>query len=315
MARDYARIMTNIWQNREFCQLGEPEQRGYLLLVTQPDISAAGVLALRMRRWADMSSSSSVESFADVLKRLEETRFIVVDWDAEEVLVRSFIRWDGGYTNMKRKPAIRGAADEVRSSTITRHLIIEFRRCGMEPPPEPPPDRPSDAPSDTTSGGRWHGSSETSGDLDRSSDPFVQVDAAPDRASMRHPIGRGTSLNPQPTTLNPQPAASGDLGGGVPDSTARDEQDPPRKPRCEQHRGLADDDPGPNCVRCRDARLAGEARTAELEQAERDRRASLRGQRDQCPHCDEGGWRLTRPGGPPLEPAIRCGHRLLGAIS
>lgn len=150
MAREYARIMTAIWRNREFRVLPEAAQRLYLLLVTQPDISAAGVLALRLRRWAEMSADSKPDDLVATLNELEAGRFIIVDFDSEEVLVRSFIRWDAGYTNSKRRPVIVRAAEEVDSPRLLRALALEFQRCELPPLaldglPDSAPDRPSDA--------------------------------------------------------------------------------------------------------------------------------------------------------------------------
>lgn len=145
MAREYARIMTAIWRNAEFRSLGETQQRAYLFLVTQPDISAAGVLALRLRRWADAAATSTADSLTQVLKELEAGRFIVVDWDAEELLIRSFIRWDGGFNNPKRRPVIVRAAEEVESTRVLRALASEFERCGLPPlATDALPDSPSD---------------------------------------------------------------------------------------------------------------------------------------------------------------------------
>jgi hypothetical protein len=145
MAREYARIMTAIWRNPEFRALSETQQRGYLFLVTQPDISAAGVLALRVRRWADMAASSTPDGLAQVLKELEAGRFIVVDWDVEELLIRSFIRWDGGFNNPKRRPVIVRDAEAVESSRVRRALASEFERCGLPPLAlDALPDSPSD---------------------------------------------------------------------------------------------------------------------------------------------------------------------------
>ena len=226
MARDYARIMTAIWRNKEFRALDEAPQRGYLLLVTQPDISAAGVLALRLRRWADMSTNSTVEGLAQVLKVLETGRFIVVDRDAEELLIRSFIRWDGGFNNPKRTPAIIGAAAEVESELIRRHLVAEFQRCGISTTPDTPPDGPSGSHADSLSSGPSQGTP-----VDLGPDPFPQVNSLSDtlfqdtlpaagttdasalvpeerpRRSIAYPVampiarGNTTTHNPQPATL------------------------------------------------------------------------------------------------------------------
>lgn len=131
MAREYARIVTSIWRNAEFRALAAAEQRLYLLLVTQPDISAAGVLAFRPRRWAEMAVDSGVDGVRASLAKLERGRFVVVDEAAEEVLVRSFIRWDGGFNNPKRRPVIIRAGEEVHSPTVRRALVREFERCNL----------------------------------------------------------------------------------------------------------------------------------------------------------------------------------------
>lgn len=176
MARDYARIMTAIWDNKEFCNLSEPAQRAYLLLVTQPDISAAGVLSLRVRRWAGMSRTSEPETLSRALKELESGRFIVADWTTEELLIRSFIRWDAGFNNPKRRPVIVRAGNEVRSERIGECLKVEFKRCGLLPDPPPTPngglsDREADALRDSLS-------SPARVDLDN--EPFPQVDSLSD---------------------------------------------------------------------------------------------------------------------------------------
>lgn len=202
MARDYARIMTAIWRNDEFRALDEASQRMYLLLVTQPDISAAGVLALRVRRWADMSSSSSADSLVELLKALEVGRFIVVDWDAEELLIRSFIRWDGGFNNPKRRPVIIRDAAEVVSSSITRHLATEFKRCGIPTDPDSPPPSPSRSDADSHVDSLSGGPSEINR-VDLGDDPFPQVNSLSDSEPTNHGVVV-TYSSKESTTHNPE---------------------------------------------------------------------------------------------------------------
>lgn len=198
MARDYARIMTAIWKNREFRELTEQQQRAYLFLVTQPDISAAGVLPLRVRRWADCASTSTPDGLAQLFKELEAGRFIVVDWGKEELLIRSFIRWDGGFNNPKRLPVIIRAAEDVESELIAHHVAMEFKRCGIA---QPPPDGPSGGaePPIDSAADRAPDSLSKINRVDLNNEPFPQVNSLSDSASTNH--GRV----PQPTTLNPQP--------------------------------------------------------------------------------------------------------------
>jgi hypothetical protein len=194
--------MTAIWRNTEFRALDEAPQRAYLMLVTQPEITAAGVLALRLRRWADMAADTSVDSLVHCLKVLESGRFIVVDWDAEELLIRSFIRWDGGFNNPKRRPVIVRDASEVVSPTILGHLRTEFARCGISTDPDGPPDKPSGrtrrrAP-DSLSTSRTEINK-----VDPGPDPFPQVDSLTDTVSTNRGVVV-TLSTPRAATHNPK---------------------------------------------------------------------------------------------------------------
>lgn len=132
MSRKYANILTAIWRNEDFRNLTREEQLGYLQLATQPDISAAGVLALNATRWADQSRDTTAAMVIGVLTQLQTKRFIAFDTTTEELLVRSFVRWDGGYTNSKRLPVIERAARDVLSPLIVRTLAAEFARLGLD---------------------------------------------------------------------------------------------------------------------------------------------------------------------------------------
>lgn len=209
MARDYARIMTAIWKNKEFRALSEQQQRAYLFLVTQPDISAAGVLPLRVRRWSDCASTSTPDGLAQLFKELEAGRFIVVDWHMEELLIRSFIRWDGGFNNPKRRPVIIRAAEEIDSELIAHHVAMEFKRCGIVTPPPDGPSGGSEPPIDPAED-REPDSLSKIDRVDLDNEPFPQVNSLSDSASTNH--GRV----PQPTTHNPQPPVPPTAGAVAP---------------------------------------------------------------------------------------------------
>lgn len=197
MARSYARIMTAIWRDKDFRALASGPQRIYLLLVTQPDISAAGVLALRPRRWADMAYDTAIGDVRSCLRALESARFVVVDWETEEVLIRSFVRWDGGYNNEKRQKMIDRAADEVSSGDLREVLAEEFDRLGLpsnrlRDGGNPPPDDPS-----------GQSISESLFDqVDSPSDGASHV--ASDGTSNRHGVVVTELTTGEPATHNPQ---------------------------------------------------------------------------------------------------------------
>ncbi len=128
MARTHARVYHSIWADPDFLARTESAQRMFLFLLSQSDIEHSGVLGLRERRWSRGASDSTLASIEKALAELIESRFIVVDEDTEEVLVRSFMRWD----NVWRQPNIaKAAAEHIRTLTsvpIRAALLAELQR-------------------------------------------------------------------------------------------------------------------------------------------------------------------------------------------
>lgn len=213
MSRTYANISTAIWRRDEFRALDPTAQWMYLLLTSQPEISAAGVLPLSITRWSTRARGVTTETVTGALRRLQEHRYVVLDFETEEVLVRSFVRWDGGYTNPKRRPVIRRAAEDVESKAIRQSLAAEFRRLGL---PEWLPDSHSDGPPPTDTepdpGARDEDQLAIAAgfDPDLSSQGNTVSDTQPDGIPPEDGVvvTQGLYLVPQPTTRNPQPTAS-----------------------------------------------------------------------------------------------------------
>ncbi|MFC0504252.1 hypothetical protein [Micromonospora costi] len=133
MARNYAQIFCAIWRDPDFIALRESTQRAYLMVVTQPGISAAGVLPLTLRRWVKLAEDSTSERLRADIAHLEAVGMVFVDEDTEELLVRSFVRHDNGYRNPRRQPSIRDAAAEVESPRLRASLAAELVRLGCPP--------------------------------------------------------------------------------------------------------------------------------------------------------------------------------------
>lgn len=131
MSRNYANISTAIWRKEEFRALTVGAQHMYLLLASQQDISAAGVLPLSVKRWSNQTTGATTASVIAALNELSEHRYVVYDTETEELLVRSFVKWDNGYGNPKRRPVIQRAALDVESPAIRRALAAEFKRLGL----------------------------------------------------------------------------------------------------------------------------------------------------------------------------------------
>lgn len=175
--RNYGYIATAIWVDPDFRRLTGDAQRLYFLLITQADISSVGTLPIRLRRWAGMADGSTTERLSDDLAELEAARFVVLDWDQEELLVRTFVRWDGGHTNPKRLTAIKATAKGITSPILAAALAAEFDSLGIN-----------------------H-------DLVK---PQVDSHSIADRSPSDPPrvvVALGSQVpNPQPTTNNKQPA-------------------------------------------------------------------------------------------------------------
>jgi hypothetical protein len=148
MARDHGRVLCKIWQDKDFRALSRTAQALYMQLLSQPNVNNAGVLPLMLSKWAKGCDEATSDSLVRDLAELVDDRFVVVDTDTEEVLVRSFIRNDGVLKQPNvLKNALR-AAEAVESPTIRLALAAELRRTGradaartadLLDPPEPDP--------------------------------------------------------------------------------------------------------------------------------------------------------------------------------
>lgn len=95
MARSHARLLCQVWADGDWLERTSEAQRLYMLLVSQPDISYAGVLPYRPRRWATLAKDGNLARIRRGLSELEAHGFIATDLSTEETAVRTFIRHDG----------------------------------------------------------------------------------------------------------------------------------------------------------------------------------------------------------------------------
>lgn len=143
MARSYGAIICAIWDDPEFCALSSDAQRTYLMLVTQPDISACGSLPLTLRRWSKTLPERDRNRLQPSLDELGEHRFILIDADTEELLVRTFPKHDGGYKHSKRVLAVIGFAEAIRSQSLRNAVAVELDKLGVKTAIQVLPDRDS----------------------------------------------------------------------------------------------------------------------------------------------------------------------------
>lgn len=284
MAREHGRVLCSIWRDPNFQERSPGAQRLYVLLLSQHELNNAGLLPLTVKRWSRGSVHTSIEDIATALHELADHRYVVVDEDTEEVLVRSLIRNDGVVKQPNVwKNALR-CAEVAESASIRLALATELRRMGRQ-------------------------------DADKTA-------TALDPEGVQEPVDNPVNLNPSGTPREPfgnpsrQPAGKGkgkgkgylSVGGDLRD--AREEHPPLQQidrtnPRCADHSQIPALERGPNCGACARAKESIKREEADEDQA---RRVWARTRIDAiaaCGDCDEAGWRPAPAG----ERVMHCDHR------
>lgn len=128
MARSYAQLHQRIWADPDWRALDLGAQHLYILLISQPQTNLAGVIPLQLRKWASCVDGWDIADVANALDRLRVQRFVIVDDDTEEVLVRTLIRNDGGYKTPGMLKSILVFAEQAQSPAIRRALADELGR-------------------------------------------------------------------------------------------------------------------------------------------------------------------------------------------
>lgn len=132
MARDFGRVFSRIWDDADFLALNQAQQRFYFFLLTQKNLSKAGVLPVTLRRWAKSAPDLDTKQVLRLLSELDCARFVVWDDDTEEVLIRTFIRGDGVYKLPNVMQTMVKDAAEIVSPKLRRALLAELDRIPLE---------------------------------------------------------------------------------------------------------------------------------------------------------------------------------------
>lgn len=143
MAREFGQLDSIMWrEDEDWRALPADAQWLYGLLISQSDLTAAGVLHLAVNRWRKMCADMTEERFREALTVLETHRFVLVDFDTEELIVRSFARRKTQWANPKRVGALRSAVAQMHSPMLRQALANELHRVAktVDGLPEPSTD-------------------------------------------------------------------------------------------------------------------------------------------------------------------------------
>lgn len=314
MARAHARVFARIWADKDFRLLSEAGQRMYLLLLSQADLNYAGVLPLTERRWANLCEESTSDGVEGAVEELTNARYVVVDYDTEELLVRTFIRNDELWKQPKvlavaLREALATASRGVRAALAdelerVRGLLIE-NKCAEKSVTDveatikdligTPDGTPRDTPAEALAEPLARPTPNPSGGV------RVYAHAAPaPTTSTTTSTGYGSCSR----------SRGGDLRGERPESDRAQETTPTQPPttqrppeHCPKHPDGTDDP----------CRACGRARTAAEQWDKTQHQTRQQAIRD-CPSlCDAEGWRWIDPTnkglGTMTGPTAHCDHQ------
>ena len=114
-ARQYGKLPRSRWSDERWTGLIADAQWLYVYLVSQPTTDAAGVFPVRVTKWAKSAHGMTTQRVQAAAKELVERRWIAVDHDSEEGLIRNYIRDDW-------------AGDNIFKGAIGRALLCQSTR-------------------------------------------------------------------------------------------------------------------------------------------------------------------------------------------
>lgn len=263
MANAGALIREPLWRDTDFRKLPRLAQCTYMHLLSLKDLDCAGVITVNLKVWIKGCDALTVAAFKADLEALEALRFVFVDYETDELLIRSYVRLVSVRSPNAWKSA-KKAALLIESEKIRSELATELRRL-----------RRSDA-------------DEVAEQINPSGPPLdpIRNPSEGDNPSETHSEPPSSVPVPVPESLN----VVGHLGGG----------DTPR-PHCSKH-DENHEGPCHACRLRREWDEANADRLAadELERKRAEKTAAAQALKD-CPLCDSDGWARDSEGAPTIK--------------
>ena len=142
MARDYAQIRQDMWLDDNWRGLTPGGQWLYMLLLSDPRLTYAGVTEWHPGRIAQRSRECAGMDVVIAASELSEGHFIVVDEETEEVMIRSFLRHDPLLKNPRLAVTMAKDFGVVASNKIRAAIVWELKRIQKADPDLPAWEKP-----------------------------------------------------------------------------------------------------------------------------------------------------------------------------
>ena len=124
MAREHARLLVSTWDDPDIRALTQAQQAVYFQHVSHRDLSRCGVMPFLPERLIPLSKDATRAGIARSVAELERRRFLVVDRDTAEVLVRTYIRHD----RLLKVPNVTKAMVRAISQVHSRKIVTAIER-------------------------------------------------------------------------------------------------------------------------------------------------------------------------------------------
>lgn len=134
MARDHARIQVAVWDDADWLKLDSSAQHLYWMLTSHKDLTYCGVLPYLPGRWTKLADGLTVPKIKASVRMLERAKYVVIDRDMSELLVRSYIRHDKVLARRNMGNACARALSKVHSQAVRDAIFHELARLLVEQP-------------------------------------------------------------------------------------------------------------------------------------------------------------------------------------
>ncbi len=134
MAREFARLLLSIRDDPGWQALTCLQQSAYCSIIASRDLSWAGVAPNLPSRFAGWSHELTVGRTRLAMDALAAARMIIVDDETDEVLVRTYIRYDGVLAKPNITRAMVKAFHAVHSGRLRSSIVTELAALHAQEP-------------------------------------------------------------------------------------------------------------------------------------------------------------------------------------
>ena len=137
MAREHANIRLDMWGDADWRSLSRDAQWLYELLLTHPDTNRCGVGDWRPGRLSQMASGTTASDIKRAAAELEKGLFVVIDEVTEEILIRSYVKYDGVLKQPNMSVTMANDWSAVASHRLRAVVAFEVQRLRVTRPEWP----------------------------------------------------------------------------------------------------------------------------------------------------------------------------------